>query len=348
MADPRLTDERLRSWLQSQPERERLCAALLPMFGDYQDVRPRRPRGGPDGGRDMEAKQGVGVVWGAVGFQDLASDSRESRNAAVRKCLDDLNSALFENPTLFGFVFFTNADFPPSTVSELEQAAKTKGLAHVEIFHRERLREKLDSTVGLALRLQFLAIPMTIEEQTAFVHHLSKSHDARLAELTILLDAIRTSVSKLEATATTTIDAIRAHSERTIATITGGDSYCTLSFSESAIEVAIHAGEFPLYDIGARIVDLQSEAPDRWKGTSIQIGDLIPHHAMLLQLPYAWTPGDTRSANIFFTARNGDFVQLLRGYKINGSWRWASKVVRHGKTLEERIPDDLKEFCPEF
>lgn len=346
MADPRLTDERLRTWLQSQAERERLCIALLPMFGAYRDVRPRRPRGGPDGGRDIEATLDGGLVWGAVGFQEHASDSRDSRTAAVRKYYDDLDSACGENSQLHGFAFFTNVDFPPSMVDELERAARTRGLSHVDIFHRERLREKLDSTPGLALRLQFLSIPMSIEEQTAFVHHLSKSQDARLAELAILLDAIQGSVSKLEATATATMDSLRIHTERTIATITGGESYCKLAFGPDGTFV-IHIGDFPLYDVTVRIVDL-NKTPRDWQGTNVRIGDLIPRHAVGLNVPFAWSPGDTRRANLFFTARNGSFIQLLRGYKVHDKWVWAEKVVRDGSTLEEKVPEDAIEFNPDF
>lgn len=56
MPDSRITDERLRSWLDAnQVQRERLCAQLLPLLGQYSDVEPRRPKGGPDGARDIQA-----------------------------------------------------------------------------------------------------------------------------------------------------------------------------------------------------------------------------------------------------------------------------------------------------
>jgi hypothetical protein len=343
MPDPRMTDERLRTWLQSQAERERLCIALLPMFREYSDVRPRRPRGGPDGGRDIEAQLNGQVVWSAVGFQDHASDSRESRAAAVRKFNSDLEAAVTENPELYGFVFFTNVDLPPSIVEELEEATKSKNVVHVEIFHRERLREKLDSTAGLALRLQFLSIPMTLEEQTAFVHHLAKSHDARLAELSILLDAIRASVSKLEHTATATMDAVRSHSEKTIATVTGGDSYCALFFDHVRPFAAGHFGAYPLYDVAVRIVDIGQEFP-AWDGTIAQIGDMPPGQATMLNIPFTWTPGDTRRANAFFSARNGSFVQLVRGYRVDDAWIGAWRVERDGKILMETIPETFKRY----
>ena len=68
----RQTDERLRTWLAgNQPAQERLCSALFPLLGAYSDVRPRRPQGGRDGSRDIEAlKDGINVVWGAVGFRN--------------------------------------------------------------------------------------------------------------------------------------------------------------------------------------------------------------------------------------------------------------------------------------
>lgn len=71
MCDIRRTEERLRSHLDSnQVMRERMCLALLPLLGPYTREQPRRPKGGPDGGRDLEAIfQGSIPVWGAVGFK---------------------------------------------------------------------------------------------------------------------------------------------------------------------------------------------------------------------------------------------------------------------------------------
>ena len=81
MANPKLTEERLRSWLDTnQPQRERLCLHITPMLGEYIDINPRRPKGGPDGSRDLEAKNKFGeVVWGAVGFRNSADDSKNDK-----------------------------------------------------------------------------------------------------------------------------------------------------------------------------------------------------------------------------------------------------------------------------
>jgi len=50
------TDERLKNYLDTnQLRREQLCLAVMAIDRRFSDVRPRHPRGGPDGGRDIEA-----------------------------------------------------------------------------------------------------------------------------------------------------------------------------------------------------------------------------------------------------------------------------------------------------
>lgn len=54
MSHPQLTEERLRTWLLTQADREQMCLAVLAMNPRYSDLQPRRPKGGPDGARDIE------------------------------------------------------------------------------------------------------------------------------------------------------------------------------------------------------------------------------------------------------------------------------------------------------
>lgn len=50
------TDEKLKGFLDTnQLHREQLCLAVLSLDKRFTDVRPRHPRGGRDGGRDIEA-----------------------------------------------------------------------------------------------------------------------------------------------------------------------------------------------------------------------------------------------------------------------------------------------------
>ncbi|GMU80863.1 MAG: hypothetical protein AMXMBFR47_07340 [Planctomycetota bacterium] len=171
MDGPRLTEERLRFHLDSnQVMRERLCLAIMPLLGPYTQVRPRRPKGGPDGGRDIEAlSHGSTAVWGAVGFRNGGGNDDAARRETRDKFDADLSRALSESPDLREFVFFTNVDLTPGIIEQLKRAAASRGLAAVDICDMERLRHALDSPEGLIARLQFLDIPMSPTEQIGLV-----------------------------------------------------------------------------------------------------------------------------------------------------------------------------------
>jgi hypothetical protein len=159
----------LRSWLDArQTERERMCLAVLGLDRRYSDVQPRRPKGGPDGGRDIQASFRGEIVWGAVGFRNQVSDSPEDKREAQKKFTSDLDAALTEKPDLKGFVFFTNVDLTPAESQALETHARSRGITHVDIYGRERIRIALDSPEGLASRFQYLQIHLSDAEQAAF------------------------------------------------------------------------------------------------------------------------------------------------------------------------------------
>lgn len=151
--------------------RERLCLALMPLLGPYTRERPRRPKGGPDGGRDIEAiHEGSRVVWGAVGFKNGGGSDDNSRREIVSKFEADIDRALEENSTLEAFIFFTNVDLTPGNHGQLIALATSKGVSIVDIVDMERIRHLLDSPEGLIARLQYLGIPMSSTEQMALVN----------------------------------------------------------------------------------------------------------------------------------------------------------------------------------
>ena len=169
MSTARLTEERLRTWIINQDDRERVCLGILALDARFSNIKPRRPKGGPDGGRDIEAVfDNREVVWGGVGFRANVNDSGEDKKWVEKKFKDDIRSAKDKNPELRGFVFFTNVDLTPAEVSMLEQSALSEGFSFIEIFYRERLRIALDSPRGLSLRYQHLNIPLSEAEQAAF------------------------------------------------------------------------------------------------------------------------------------------------------------------------------------
>lgn len=164
------TDERLKNYLDTnQLHREQMCLGILALDKRFTNVRPRHPRGGPDGGRDIEAQfRGSQLAYGAVGFVNQATDAEEKKRKIRMKFSDDLNSAWEAKSSLSVFIFFTNVNFTISEKKELVDQAKAKGIATCEILDRERLRIALDSPDGFAARFQFLNIPMSESEQASF------------------------------------------------------------------------------------------------------------------------------------------------------------------------------------
>jgi hypothetical protein len=170
MASPKLTDERLTRWLDAnQLDRERLCQAILSIDKRFSAVKPRQPRGGPDGGRDLEALyNGNRLTYGAVGFQNSVSDSEPERNQAIEKFKVDLDSALKAEKQLKIFVFFTNVNLTVGDKDILLKTAKSKGIEYCDVYDRERIRIVLDSPDGLSIRFQYLQISLSEPEQAAF------------------------------------------------------------------------------------------------------------------------------------------------------------------------------------
>ena len=167
---PYETDQRLKSYLDTnQMHREQMCLAVMAIDKRFSDVRPRHPRGGPDGARDIEAIfNGVQRAFGAVGFVNQATDSDAHKKSATKKFSDDLAEAMKQQPQPEVFVFFTNVNLTVGEKDELVKIAKANGIGHAEVFDRERIRISLDSSDGLAIRFQYLGIPLSDAEQAAF------------------------------------------------------------------------------------------------------------------------------------------------------------------------------------
>jgi hypothetical protein len=184
MSQPQRTDERLRQWLDGQQlPRERMCQAVLALDRRFSQVKPRHPRGGPDGARDLEAVfENKRVAWAAIGFQNSVSDSREERAKAKKKFKDDLKNALQENPNLKVFVFFTNVCLTAGEKQCLAIHGNQKGIEVTDIFDRERIRISLDSPEGLAFRFQYLGIRLSGAEQASFFARWGASLETLIVE----------------------------------------------------------------------------------------------------------------------------------------------------------------------
>jgi hypothetical protein len=172
--EARLTDERLRTWNLSTASQERMCLLLLATEPEFGELRPRRPEGGPDDGRDIEGVYTNGAVFfGAVGFRGRVSDSPRDKSEIKRKFINDLDAAVSAKNDLTVFVFLTNVDLTDRERDELIETAGSRGIQITQIYHRERLRFILDRDPrGWAIRHKFLEIEMSREEQAAVLDDL--------------------------------------------------------------------------------------------------------------------------------------------------------------------------------
>lgn len=167
---PYETDQRLKSYLDTnQLHREQMCRAVLAIDRRFSNVQPRHPRGGPDGGRDMEATyRREQKAFGAVGFVNEANDSRDQKTKITAKFKEDLENALAADKQPAVFVFFTNVNLTLGEKHDLTELAKAAGISFCEIFDRERIRIELDSPDGFCIRFHYLQIPLSEEEQASF------------------------------------------------------------------------------------------------------------------------------------------------------------------------------------
>lgn len=156
------TENALRFWRYGQTQAERLCAELLNVEG-YQSIDPQCPLGGPDGLKDIICMKNGSRCIAAATFPTTEKSFRE----ITRKFASDLEGVQEYNAN--GIVFFINQAITPTNREFLIQLANESG-ATAEIYHLERLRALLDAPQSYGLRLEYLRIPMTIEEQLSAYH----------------------------------------------------------------------------------------------------------------------------------------------------------------------------------
>jgi Fic/DOC family protein len=183
------TELRLSFWRDGSTKAERLAATALRLAG-YEEIDPQSPLGGPDGKKDILCQKG-GLTWtGAVYFP-----IGPTRFAAIRKKYSsDLSGAPTESQ---GFVFVTNQSLTPTQRKMLTELAQASG-KEADFLHLQQLTNLLDSAPGYGARLQYLNIPMTIEEQLSWSVESDSQTARALATNTRELVALRASVEGMK------------------------------------------------------------------------------------------------------------------------------------------------------
>lgn len=144
-------------WDKGQPFAERMAAKILSLEG-FSSIDPQCPMGGPDGTKDILCKKNNKKFVVGCYFPNGQKDIK----AISDKLTEDYTGV--EKNNADGFVFITNQKISPA-----ERLQLTTKFPSSEIFHGERVCNALDSPKGYGIRLEYLSIELSKEEQISFL-----------------------------------------------------------------------------------------------------------------------------------------------------------------------------------
>lgn len=172
----RETWRRLLEWDRGQADAERLAARILRMDG-FAAIDPSHPLGGPDGLKDVVCRRGEDKWIGAAYFPRGQQSFGQIRD----KLTADVEGV--EKNGASGIAFVTNQEL---SLGERGQLAEARPDTALELYHLERIASILDWPPCYGLRLDFLGIAMTAEEQLSYM----ASRDAELTSMKEKLDSM--------------------------------------------------------------------------------------------------------------------------------------------------------------
>ena len=153
------TWSRLSMWTKGQAPAERLSAHVLRTDG-FTAVDPSHPLGGKDGLKDVVCER-TGKKWiGAAYFPRGQQPYVDIR----KKFVKDLKGVAKNR--VEGMAFVTNQEL---TLSERKDLRRLAGGLDIDVFHLERISSILDSPTCYGIRLEYLDIEMSKEEQLALL-----------------------------------------------------------------------------------------------------------------------------------------------------------------------------------
>ena len=158
MGEGRETFNRLLNWDRGQAPSERLAAIILSNEG-FMGIDPSHPLGGKDGLKDMtlsfEGKRWIGAVYFPRGQQTFT--------VIKDKFIHDLDGVKANGAK--GLVFVTNQELRLNERKILSELAPN---IDIQIYHLERIASLLNTPSFYGIRMEFLDIEMSKEEQLSF------------------------------------------------------------------------------------------------------------------------------------------------------------------------------------
>ena len=172
------TWSRLLSWTKGQKPSERLATHILRADG-YKTIDPSHPLGGQDGLKDLITTKD-NIEWvGAAYFPR----GQKSFSKIKDKFTNDLEG--IKKNKVSGMAFVTNQELSLEERRTLRRLGKPNT---IEIYHLERIANILDTPQNYGIRLEFLDIELTKEEQLSFF----ATRDQKLFQLTEKLEMLMT------------------------------------------------------------------------------------------------------------------------------------------------------------
>ncbi len=187
MSDRYPTEQALQNWRYGQTQAERLSAGILVVEG-FESVDPQAPLGGPDGIKDVVCKKD-GQKWVAAAYFPTTLKTYDD---IENKFLNDLKGVTKNDAN--GIVFFTNQRL---TLGERKLLLEHAEPLAAEIYHVERMRAVLDTPKGFFLRLEYLRIPMTPEDQVGLLDGFKDKLSDRFVKQEKAIEGLRKDVAAL-------------------------------------------------------------------------------------------------------------------------------------------------------
>jgi hypothetical protein len=144
------------------------------------------------------------------------------------------------------------------------------------------------------------------------------------------------------------------------ALVTGGNSFCyvTLAAVDDTTNIGgmavVQKGEYPLYDVSVDVTDLREFQRAVDAGTltisnmprrTWNIGNLRSGASQIVG-PWQLPDVERKGYNIFISARNGHFSEMLRLAKVDGQWQQAIRVTRTEKGVSLVIHEQVSPAFP--
>lgn len=146
---------------------------------------------------------------------------------------------------------------------------------------------------------------------------------------------------------------IASLSKESLNSITGGDSYCYLTYLKPcagniARLILVQQGKYPLFDVNIRIADISDHKvvtyDDIRKNKFITLPSVIPGFATDVSEQLMLPNSGEMELNVFITARNGYWIQNIKLKKINGEWKERSRLVKQINLNDKKVEHERNDF----